>query len=198
MQLVYFDISIFLVKQCLFQYTHFYIARKTCYTLQTQWLVFTTILLCGDVETNPGPETLDFCCWNLNSIVAHDFLGVSLIEAYNSVCNYDLIGIVETHIDSTVDKDRLALDWYTFRKENHPKDVKRGGVGLYVKDSLPSKNRPDLVTLPECVVCEIQLNKKKYFFVVIYRSPNQNQNEFDIFTMNFELLLSKLHAENPF
>ena len=64
--------------------------------------------------------------------------------------------------------------------------------------SLPSKNRPDLVTLPECVVCEIQLNKKKYFSVVIYRSPSQNQNEFDNFTINFELLLSKLHAENPF
>ena len=167
----------------------------TCYTLHTQWLVFATILLCGDVETNPGPETLDFCCWNLNSIAAHDFLRISLIEAYNSVCNYDLIGIVETHIDSTVDEDRLALDGYTFYKENHPQDVKRGGVGLYVKDALPSKNRPDLVTLPECVVCEIQLNKKKYFFVVIYRSPSQNQNEFDNFTIKFERLLSKLHEK---
>ena len=76
--------------------------------------------------------------------------------------------------------------------------MKRGGVGLYVKDTLPSKNRPDLVTLPECVVCEIKLNKKKYFSVLIYRSPSQNQNEFDNFTINFELLLSKLHAENLF
>ena len=47
-------------------------------------------------------------------------------------------------------------------------------------------------------MCEIQLNKKKYFFVVIYRSPSQDQSEFDNFTINFELLLSKLHAENPF
>ena len=170
----------------------------TCYTLHTQWLVFATILLCGDVETNPGPETLDFCCWNLNSIATHDFLRISLIEAYNSVCNYDLMGIVETHLDSTVDEDRLALDGYTFHKENHPQDVKRGGVGLYVKDSLPSKNRPDLVTFPECIVCEVQLNKKKYFFVVIYRSPGQTQSEFDNFIINFELLVSKVRAENPF
>ena len=75
---------------------------------------------------------------------------------------------------------------------------KRGGVGLYVKDSLPSKNRSDLVTLPECIVYEIQLNKKKYFFVVAYRSPSQNQTEFDNFTIDFELMLSKMHAENPF
>ena len=37
--------------------------------------------LSGDVETNPGPETLDFCCWNLNTIAVHDFLRISLIEA---------------------------------------------------------------------------------------------------------------------
>ena len=76
--------------------------------------------------------------------------------------------------------------------------MKRGAVGLYVKKSLLSQNRSDLVTLPECVVCEIQLNRKKYFFVVIYRSLSQDQSEFDDFTTNFELLLSKLHAENPF
>ena len=61
---------------------------------------FRTILLSGDVETNPGPATLDFCTWILNSIFARDFLRVSLIEAYNSVYNYDLLGVVETHLDS--------------------------------------------------------------------------------------------------
>ena len=179
-------------------YVYFYIACVACSVLHIKWLVFRTILLSGDVETNPGPETLDFCTWNLNSITAHDFLRVSLIEAYNSVYNYDLIGIVETHLDSTVDEDRLALDGYTFIKDNHPTNVKRGGVGLYVKDSLPSKNRSDLVTLPECIVHEIQLNKKKYFFAVIYRSPSQDPEEFDNFTIHFELMLSKMHAENPF
>ena len=126
------------------------------YTLHVQWLVLWTVLLSGDVETNPGPETLDFCTWNLNSITAYDFLRVSLIEAYNSVYKYDLIGIVETHLDSTIDKDRLTLEGYSFFKNNHPQNVKRGGVGLYVKDSLPTTERIDLVTLPECVVCEIQ------------------------------------------
>ena len=112
--------------------------------------------------------------------------------------SYDLIGVVETHLDNTVEEERLALDGYTFIKNNHPQNVKRGGVGLYIKDSLPSVNRPDLVTLPECIVYEIQFNKKKYFFAVIYRSPSQSPEEFDNFTTNFELMLSKMHAENPF
>ena len=46
-------------------------------------------------------------------------------------------------------------------------------------------------------MCEIQLNREKYFFVVIYRSPSQHQSELDKFTRNFELLLSKLHSEHP-
>ena len=121
-------------------------------------------LLSGDVETNPGPETLNFCTWNLNSLAVYDFLRVSLIEAYNSVYDYDLIGIVETHLDSTIDENKLALNGYTFINDNHPQNVKRGSVGLYIKDSLPSKSRSDLVTLPKCIVYEIQINRKKYFF----------------------------------
>ena len=186
------------VKHYLFLYIYFYFGCISCDTLHLQWLVFRTSLLSGDVETNPGPETLNFCTWNLNSLAAYDFLRVSLIEAYNSVHNYDLIGIVETHLDSTIDENKLALNEYTFINANHPQNVKRGGVGLYIKDSLPSKRRSDLVTLPECIVYEIQINRKKYFFAVIYRSPSQDQNEFDNFTIDFELMLSKMHAENPF
>ena len=111
--------------------------------------------------------------------------------------NYDLIGIVETHLDNTVDESRLSLDGYSLHKSNHPQNVKRGGVGLYVKDSLPSKNRLDLVTLSECVVCELQVNRRKYFFVVAYRSPSQDQDEYNNFTTNFELMISKMFAENP-
>ena len=162
-----------------------------------QWLPSLILQLSGDVEKHPGPETLNLCTWNLNSIAAHDFLRVSLIEAYNSLYTYDLIGIVETHLDSSLDEDKLGFNGYTFIKSNHPDNVKRGGVGLCIKDSLPSKQRSDLMTLPECIVYEIQLNRKKCFFVVLYRSPSQNQPQFDSFTIEFVLLVSKMHAEKP-
>ena len=35
------------------------------------------------------------------------------------------------------------------------------------------------------------------FFVVLYRSPSQDQAEFDNFMNNFELMLSKISAEDP-
>ena len=188
------------LKSLAFRYTYFYATCLICHTLHLQWTTYLTILRSGDIETNPGPEhsTFNFCSWNLNSIFAHDFTRVSLIEAYNAVYNYDLIGIVETHLDSTVDGSRLDLTGYSFFKSNHPNNVKRGGVGLYVKDSFPAKSRPDLVTLPECIVCEVQLDKKKYFFAILYRSPSQSQFEFQDFMNNFELMLSNMSGENPY
>ena len=87
--------------------------------------------------------------------------------------------------------------WYTFLNNNHPLDIKRGGVGLYVKDSFPAIRRPELEILPECIICEIQLDRKKYFFVVVYRSPSQSHVEFENFMNTFEQMLSLLAAENP-
>ena len=49
------------------------------------------------------------------------------MEAYNSVYHYDLIGIVETLLDRTVDEEKLSLNGYAFIKNNHPQNMKRGG-----------------------------------------------------------------------
>ena len=188
------------LKFLLLRYAYFYAICLVCYTLHLHWTTHKAIMMSGDVETNPGPDhsTFSFCSWNLNSICAHDFARVSQIEAYNSVYNYDLIGTVETHLDDTVEVRNLDLTGYTFMKSNHPDNVKRGGVGLYVKDSFPAKSRQDLASLPECIVCEVQLDKKKYFFAILYRSPSQSQAEFQDFMNNFELMLSRMSSENPY
>ena len=102
------------------------------------------------------------------------------------------------HLNSTVDENKIDLNGYSFHKSNHPQDVKRGGVGLYVKESLPARRRPGLEAQPECVVCEIKLNRKKYFIAVLYRIPRQTQVESEGFRKNFELMLSKMSAEKPF
>ena len=120
------------VRQLAFLYGYCCTGYTICYIQYTLWLFSRAILLSGDIEKNPGPDTLKFCTWNLNSITAYDFLRVALLEAYNSVHKYDLIGIVETHLDTTINETRLALDGFTFYKSNHPQNMKRGGVGLYV------------------------------------------------------------------
>ena len=65
------------------------------------------------------------------------FYGSHSCGAYNAVYNYDIIGIVEIHLDSIVDEEKLALNGYLFIKNKYPQHARRGGVGLYIKDSLP-------------------------------------------------------------
>ena len=109
-----------------------------------------------------------------------------------------MIDIVETHHNDTIDCSKLDINGYTFMKSNHPHNVKRGGVGLYVKNSFPAIRRGDLAVLPECIVCEIHLDNKKYFFAVLYRSPSQSQIELQGFMNNFEVMLSRMTGESPY
>ena len=102
-----------------------------------------------------------FCTSNLNSSSAHDFIGVSLLEAYNTVYSYDLIGIVETHLDWDADIDKLNLNGYYFFNSNNPQNRKRGGIRLYIKQSFLCRSRSDLEILLECIVSEFHINRRK-------------------------------------
>ena len=102
------------------------------------------LILCGDVEVNPGPghwTSLSFCHWNLNSISAHDFVKVSLLEAYNAIHKFDIICLSETFLNSSLQNDdhSLVLNGYKLVRADNPSDLKRGGVCIYFKESLPIK-----------------------------------------------------------
>ena len=168
--------------------------------LYLQWTIHKHILLSVDIEKIPGPdrETLQFCSWTLNSISAHEYIRASLLEAYNSQYKHDLIGIVETHLDNTVNEGNLSLRGYNLTTSNHPGNLNKEGVGLYVKESFLAKNRADLVTLQEYIASEFQLEGKKYFFAVLYRSPSQTAAEFQIVIKYFDIMLFRMSAENPY
>ena len=93
------------------------------------------LLICGDVHPHPGPShrnSLKFRHWNLDSIAVNDFIKIPLIEAYNSVYNYDLIALSETYLDSSITNETIRLTGFSkeiFRCD-HPDDVKRGGVSV--------------------------------------------------------------------
>ena len=70
--------------------------------------------------------------WNLNSLTKDNFHRVDLIEAHNSIFNYDLISICETSLNDSVVLPEILLDDYTFEAANHPSNTKHGGVGLFL------------------------------------------------------------------
>ena len=156
------------------------------------------ILQHGDIETNPGPrgkhsQYFSFCHWNLNSLPAHNYAKVSLLQAFNTLHNFDLICLSETFLDSSIssEEESLVIDNYELLRADHPNDTKRGGVCIYHKKSV-TVDVLELSQLSECLVCEVSVQNKKGFFVTLYRSPNQNHDGFQNFLYEFEKLLSIL------
>ena len=132
------------------------------------------LLRLGDVETNPGPNEssiIKFCHWNLNSLAAHDFLKFSLIEAFITTQNFDMICLLETCLDSTVSQhdENIIISDYSLLRVDHPSNSKRGGVSLYFKEHLLLIGRNDLSILQECLVTEIIVDneKKKKFHMLL-------------------------------
>ena len=77
------------------------------------------LLRSGDIEINPGPKkssVIKFCHWKLNGLAAHDFLQVSLIEAFITTHNSDIICLSETFLDSTVSQhdENIMINGYYY------------------------------------------------------------------------------------
>ena len=166
------------------------------------WLTFIKIILSNDVETNPGDITngfFTFCNWNLNSLAKDDFHRIRLIEAHNSLFNYDIISLCETSLNDSITLPDVMLEDYSFISCNNPLNVKHGGVGLFYKNTLPVKQRLDL-SFDETIVLELMFGRKKIFFTVLYRSPAYNVGsiQFDNFLGNFKNLYENIKNENPY
>ena len=72
------------------------------------WYFFRLLELRGDVEFNPGPksdssQSFLICHWNLNSMSAHNYSKISLLTAYISIHDFDIICLSEIYQTSTKD-----------------------------------------------------------------------------------------------
>ena len=67
------------------------------------------LVLYSDVELNPGHTkkrnswfNFSISYWNLNSLIAHNFEKVNLLEGFNTVNKFDIICLSESFLDSSV------------------------------------------------------------------------------------------------
>ena len=168
------------------------------------WFFKTALKLSGDVEENPGPkpsssQSFSICHWNMNSISAHNYIKLSLLRAYVSTHEFDVICISETYLNSdtsTIDEN-LEIVGYTLIRANHPSNTKRGRVCIYYKPSLAFKLL-DICYLEESINFEILFSGKLCNFISLYCSPSQSLDVFKIFADNFELNLDKVSNKNPY
>ena len=138
----------------------------------------------GDTEPNPGPRNIKKSSV-LNSLSAHNFSKLTKLKANNSTYKYDFINLSETCFDSSIPDSLLNIDGYNLVRADHPDDVKRGGVCICYKESLPV-SVISLSYINEAILLEMHYNNKQVIVSVIYRSPSQNNQEFDSFLTNFQ------------
>ena len=127
--------------------------------------IFLLLQCHGDIELNPGPQkvktkSLFVCHWNLNSLSAHNFSKLTQLKAYISVYKHDFICLSKTYLDSTIPHSLLEIDGYNLVRADHPNNIKRGGVCIHYKESLPV----GVISLPyfkEALLLEITDNNTK-------------------------------------
>ena len=101
---------------------------------------------------------------DVNSLYKDNCQRVRLIEAHNSIFNYDLISICETSLNDSVELPDTLLNNYTFVPASNPANSRNGGTGLFFKNSLPVIVRNDL-SFDESIVVELKFGRKKYFLL---------------------------------
>ena len=143
---------------------------------------FDLLMLCGDIESNPGPrpnsgQSFSICHWNLNSIAAHNFSKISLLRAYNAIHNYDIICLSETYLnhDTLSDSDNLKIPGYELIRVDHPSNQKRGGICIYHKDFLPIKVN-NVSCLKECFNFSLSVYGKQCNITLIIHQVNHQKS----------------------
>jgi hypothetical protein len=93
--------------------------------------------------------------------------------------DYDLISITETWLSFANSDVSIAIPNYSIIRADRDGGRRGGGVALYVKNSLTSKRRHDLmVSDGECLAVEINCGKRTLTVVSIYRPPSGNVQTF--------------------
>ena len=168
------------------------------------WVYSVRIKISGNIKINPGPKPSScnkssICHWNLNNISTHNFIKLSILRAYISIHNFDILCLSETNLGSTISSNdnNLIILGYDLYRADHPSNVKCGGICIYYKNCLPLKVT-NIQYLQERMIFETKIGEKLCNFVALYRSISQSQDKFEAFEKNLELNLDTVSVNNPF
>ena len=129
------------------------------------------LLLCGDVELNPGPkiESLSLGHINARSLNIEDkFEEISLYVLEKKI---QLFGISETWLNDNSPVDQFCIPGYSLVRKDR-QNMQGGGVALYVSDFLIVKRRCDLENGElELLWIEIKIRQFKLIIGVCYYRP---------------------------
>ena len=76
------------------------------------------LLLSGNVHPNPGPTSFNFMHYNVNSLKAHTFSRVRLIESFISIQGLDLAVITETALGKDIEDNHVEIDGFNVLRKD--------------------------------------------------------------------------------
>ena len=127
------------------------------------------ILLCMDVETNPGPKSeLAIFNWNVRSIRNKIDSLVDVAHDYNILC------LTETHLDENIPISDLLIENFSepFRRD---RNFAGGGVLMYCSEQLFCKRRQDIESDNfEVIWAEVKIDNIILMVCALYRPPNSS------------------------
>ena len=95
--------------------------------LQLIWVHGLLIRQSSDIEMNPRPRpnpchSFLICHWNLNNLIVHNYLKISLLRTYTAIKKFNVVCLSETYLDSCnlSDDDNFNLSGYNLYRANHP------------------------------------------------------------------------------
>ncbi|CAG2246101.1 unnamed protein product [Mytilus edulis] len=128
------------LKLCIFN-----LYRSSAYMISLYILLLWLLLICGDIEPNPGPErtpeisekTLSIFHGNIRSLRNKLNYIVDIIE------DYDVVFLTETHLDSNITDSDLYISGFEIpvRKDRNSHG---GGIIMYYKSYVRITRRHDL------------------------------------------------------
>ena len=85
----------------------------------------------------------------------------------------------ESTLTNTISNHDILIKGFSPSPFRSDKDfnTRNGGVCLYFKESLPIREICYLEILPETIVAEITLKRKKVFIVLSHHHPNMSNDE---------------------
>ena len=126
----------------------------------------------GKLRKN-NPKGLIIAHLNINSI-RNKFDSLKFLVAKN----VDILVVSETKLESTFPPRRFLIEGF-----KHPfrydRNQNGGGILVYVREGVPCKElKFEFSASMECLITEINLHKKKWAMLSIYRLPSQDEKRF--------------------
>ena len=86
-----------------------------------------------------APSLFRFMHWNCNSIPAHEFERIPILEAYAAQENLNLIAITESALKDSMLDEKIEINGYSILRNNLPINDRCGGIILYYKNDISVK-----------------------------------------------------------